>query len=67
MAKNATSVFTNQFKRDEYKVTGGLTLFHQSGIVRALSVFCMVEVTGGFGTRKLGVGKIAVAYIPGLS
>ena len=50
-----------------FKVTGGLTLFHQTGIVRALSAFCMVVVAGGFGTRKLGVGKIAVAYIPGLS
>ena len=49
------------------KVTGGLTLFHQTGMVRALSAFCMVVVAGGFGTRKLGVGKIAVAYIPGLS
>ena len=45
----------------------GLTLFHQTGMVRALSAFCMVVVAGGFGTRKLGVGKIAVAYIPGLS
>ena len=36
-------------------------------MVRALSVFCMVEVAGGVGTRKLGVGKIAVAFIPGLS
>ena len=50
-----------------FKVTGGLTLFHQTGMVRALSAFCMVVVAGGFGTRKLGVGKIAVAYIPGLS
>ena len=47
----------------------GLTLFHQTGMVRALSLFCMVDVVvaGGFGTRKLGVGKIVVAYIPGLS
>ena len=50
-----------------FQVTGGLTLFHQTGMVRALSAFCMVVVAGGFGTRKLGVGKIAVAYIPGLS
>ena len=36
-------------------------------MVRALSVYCMVEVAGDFGTCKLGVGKIAVAFIPGLS
>ena len=30
-------------------------------------MFCMVEVSGGFGTRKLGMGKIVVAFIPGLS
>ena len=36
-------------------------------MVRALSAFCMVVVAGGFGTRKLGVGKIAVAFIPSFS
>ena len=40
-----------------FQVTGGLTLFHQTGMVRALYVFCRVKVAGGFGTRKLGVGK----------
>ena len=40
-----------------FQVTGGLTLFHQTGMVRALYVFCRVVVAGGFGTRKLGVGN----------
>ena len=46
-------VLSSQNRPLTNKVTGGLTLFRQTGMVRALSVFCMVEVAAGFGTRKL--------------